>query len=135
MKKTKQAAMKTGKTHRGFTLIELLVTLVIVATLLTLAAPRYFRSVDKSREAVLKENLFLMREAVDKYYGDNGRYPDNLGDLVTRKYLRRLPQDPITESDTTWVIVPPSDPATGVVYDIRSGAPGASASGAPYSEW
>ena len=121
--------------HTGFTLIELLVVMVIIATLLTLAVPRYFHSVEKSREAVLRGNLVLVREALDKFYSDNGRYPDNLNDLVTRKYLRRLPQDPVTDSDVTWIIVPPPDLAKGGVYDIHSGAPGTGLGGTPYSEW
>ena len=121
--------------HAGFTLIELLVVMVIIASLLTLAVPRYFHSVEKSREAVLRGNLVLVRESLDKFYSDNGRYPDNLNDLVTRKYLRRLPQDPVTDSDVTWIIVPPPDSAKGGVYDIHSGAPGTSLSGTPYSEW
>jgi general secretion pathway protein G len=123
------------KISSGFTLIELLVVMVIIALLLTLAAPRYFHSVEKSKETVLRENLMLVREALDKYYGDNGKYPDSLGDLVARKYLRRLPQDPITDSDLTWIIVPPTDLAKGGVYDIHSGAPGTGLVGTPYSEW
>lgn len=123
------------KPYRGFTLIELLVVMVIIATLLTLAVPRYFHSVEKSKEAVLRENLTIVREALDKYYGDNGKYPDTLNDLVEKKYLRRLPQDPITDSELTWVIVPPADPGKGMVYDIRSGAAGVGIAGTTYAEW
>jgi general secretion pathway protein G len=120
----------------GFTLIELLVVMAIIALLLTLAAPRYFQSVQRSREAVLKEDLHLMREAIDKHYADTGKYPATLDDLVTKKYLRRVPVDPITESATTWVIVePPDKPGTSAVYDVRSGAPGTSLGGSPYGEF
>ena len=120
----------------GFTLIELLVVMAIIALLLTLAAPRYFQSVQRSREAVLKEDLHLMRDAIDKHYADTGKYPATLDDLVTKKYLRRVPVDPITESATTWVIVePPDKPGTRVVYDVRSGAPGKSLGGSPYGEF
>lgn len=126
-------------THRsgrgGFTLIELLVVMAIIATLLTLAVPYYFGSLQKSREAVLQENLESMRESLDKYYGDAGRYPDALGDLVSKRYLRRIPKDPITESAASWVIVPPEDPEQGGVYDVKSGAEGNGADGTPYSEW
>ncbi len=124
------------KSGRGFTLIELLVVMAIIALLLTLAAPRYFQSVQRSREAVLKEDLHLMRDAIDKHYADTGKYPANLEELVTKKYLRRIPVDPITESATTWVIVdPPDKPDTRVVYDVRSGAPGKSIGGTPYGEF
>ena len=104
----------------AFTLIELLVVMAIIATLLTLAAPRYFGSVDKSKEAVLRQDLATLRDSLDKYYGDTGRYPDALEDLVTKKYLRNIPVDPITESNATWVVVPPGDPAKGMVYDVKS---------------
>jgi general secretion pathway protein G len=110
--------------------------MAIIALLLTLAAPRYFQSVQRSREAVLKEDLHLMREAIDKHYADTGKYPATLDDLVTKKYLRRVPVDPITESATTWVIVePPDKPGTSAVYDVRSGAPGTSLGGSPYGEF
>jgi general secretion pathway protein G len=85
----------------GFTLIELLVVLAIVSTLLTLAVPRYFSSLQKSKEVVMRENLWIMRDALDKYFGDVGRYPDQLQDLATKKYLRAVPIDPLTETSTT----------------------------------
>lgn len=123
------------KTSRGFTLIELLVVLGIVALMLTLAVPRYFPSVDKSREVVLADNLRNLRGLIDQYYGDTGRYPDSLDQLVEKKYLRALPRDPVTDSDSTWIIVPPEDGLKGNVYDIRSGAPGNDRSGKPYADW
>ncbi|UCF76215.1 MAG: prepilin-type N-terminal cleavage/methylation domain-containing protein [Betaproteobacteria bacterium] len=119
----------------GFTLIELLVVLAIIGLLLSIAAPRYFRSITTAEEAVLRENLTLMRDALDKHYSDTGRYPGTLEELATKKYLRRIPSDPITRSQTTWVIVPPRDPEKGGVYDVRSGAPGASRAGTPYADW
>jgi general secretion pathway protein G len=127
--------MRQRKFGRGFTLIELLVVMAIIALLLTLAAPRYFQSVQRSREAVLKQDLHLMRDAINQHYADTGKYPASLDDLVTKKYLRRVPVDPITESATTWVIVePPDKPGARVVYDVRSGAPGKSLGGTPYGE-
>lgn len=120
---------------RAFTLIELLVVLAIIATLLTIALPRYFGSLAKSKEAVLRENLYVTRDAIGKYYADKGKYPESLEALATDKYLRTLPVDPITESNATWVIVPPDDPKKGAVYDVRSGAPGTASDGKPYSEW
>jgi general secretion pathway protein G len=119
----------------GFTLIELLVVMAIIALLLAIAVPKYFGSIDKSKEVVLNQDLVLMREALDKFYGDTGRYPDTLDELVTRKYLRNIPRDPMTESEISWVIVPPSNGAKGSVYDVKSGAPGNGKDGKPYAEW
>lgn len=123
------------RARRGFTLIELLVVMAIIAVLLTLAVPRYFGSMDKSKEAVLKEDLFQLRDAIGKYYGDKGKYPESLEALATEKYLRRVPVDPITESATTWVVVAPEDPQKGAVYDVKSGAQGKASDGSVYSEW
>jgi general secretion pathway protein G len=108
--------------------------MAIIATLLTLVVPRYFGSVDRSKEVVLKQSLAIVRDAIDKHYGDTGRYPDSLQDLVDKRYLRSLPVDPVTESATTWQLVPPTDAAKGSVYDLRSGAPGATSDGKPFSE-
>jgi len=119
----------------GFTLIELLVVLAVVATLLTLALPRYFSSVDKSKEAVLKENLHQMREAISRYQADKGRYPETLEALAADKYLRKVPLDPITESAVTWIVVAPQDPQKSGVYDVRSGAPGKGLDGSEYAQW
>jgi general secretion pathway protein G len=120
---------------RGFTLIELLVVLAIIATLLTIALPRYFSSVDKSKEVVLRENLYVTRDAIGKYYSDKGKYPESLEALATDKYLRSVPVDPVTESSATWIVVPPEDPKKGAVYDLKSGAPGKALDGTLYSEW
>jgi general secretion pathway protein G len=120
---------------KGFTLIELLVVLSIIALLLTIAVPYYFHSVQRSREAVLREDLTLMRDALDKRYGDVGSYPDALDDLVSQHYLRLIPVDPITGSATTWVVVAPEDPKLGGVYDVKSGAAGQGADGLPYKDW
>lgn len=119
----------------GFTLIELLVVMAIIATLLSIAAPRYFKSVDRSKEAVLKQDLGIFREAIDKYYSDKGVYPSALEDLVADKYLRSIPVDPITDSTSTWITVSPQDSAKGAVYDIKSGATGNGLDGTPYSTW
>ncbi|MBK7953439.1 MAG: prepilin-type N-terminal cleavage/methylation domain-containing protein [Candidatus Accumulibacter sp.] len=120
---------------RGFTLIELLVVLSIIALLLTLAVPRYFHSIDTSKEAVLSENLHIVRETIDKFYGDKGRYPESLEELVSERYLRALPYDPVTGSANTWTIIAPETPdAKGNVYDIKSGAPGTTRDGKPFAE-
>ena len=118
----------------GFTLIELMVVLTIVALLLTLAVPRYFGSIDKSKEAVLRENLNQMREAISRYYADKGKYPESLDSLAAEKYLRSVPLDPVTESDKTWLIVQPEDPSKGGVVDVKSGAPGKAKDGREFSQ-
>ena len=119
----------------GFTLIELLVVMAIIAVLLTLAVPRYFGSLDRSKEAVLREDLYQLRDAIGKYYGDKGKYPESLEALAAEKYLRKVPVDPLTESATTWVVVAPDDPQKGGVYDVRSGAQGKASDGSVFSEW
>lgn len=124
-----------GSANEGFTLIELLVSLTIIALLLSIVVPRYFGSVERAEEAVLKDDLSIMRDALDKHFADTGRYPDALQDLATKKYLRSIPTDPITQSSSSWIVVPPSDPALGAVYDVRSGAPGSDRSGKPYVQW
>lgn len=119
----------------GFTLIELLVTLSIIALLLSLAVPRYFGSLTRADEAVLKENLYLMRDAIDKHFGDTGRYPGSLDELAAKKYLRAVPSDPFTQSESTWVVIAPADPQQGSVYDVKSGAKGVGRDGKPYEQW
>jgi len=121
--------------RRGFTLIELLVALAIVALLLSIVAPRHFGTLARAEEAALKENLARMRDALDKHYADTGRYPVSLEDLVAKKYLRAIPQDPLTQSAATWVVVAPADPQAGAVYDVRSSAKGNGADGRPYAQW
>lgn len=123
-------AFRTGAGKRGFTLIELLVVLAILALLLTLAVPRYFRSIDHSKETVLRENLRITREMIDKFYGDQGRYPRTLDELVEKKYLRALPIDPVIDSDRGWVLIAPE--GGDGVYDLRSGAAGHTRDGRPY---
>ena len=120
---------------KAFTLIELLVVMTIIATLLTIAVPRYFHSIERSKEAVLRENLRLMRDAIDKYYGDTGKYPENLEVLVTQRYLRKIPDDPITGSNTTWSLIPSDNPDQPGVYDVRSGAQGVTTIGTAYADW
>jgi general secretion pathway protein G len=121
---------------RGFTLIELLVVMAIIAALLAIAVPRYFHSVDRSKESVLRQNLRTTREAIDRFYGDVGRYPETLEELVARRYLRSLPFDPVLESYGAWILVPPPEATQpGRVYDLKSAAPGAASDGQAFSEW
>lgn len=124
---------KIGK--KGFTIIELLIVITIIGILLTIAQPTYKTSVKRAKETVLKENLFAMRSAIDQYYADNGTYPGSLEDLVQKGYLRSIPRDPITNSNTTWVIISPPNPEESGVYDVKSGSNEISLSGTPYSDW
>lgn len=112
------------KNLAGFTLVELMVVLTVIALLLSVVVPDYVGRMRRAEEAVLKENLVVMREALDKHYADAGKYPASLEELVTKRYLRSIPPDPFTQSPQTWVPVPPSDPQKGAVYDVRSAAKG-----------
>ena len=98
--------------------------LVILALLLTLAVPRYFSSIDRAKDAALKHDLNVTRESIDKFYADTGQYPKTLDDLVERKYIRKLPFDPITSSTSIWLLSPPEAPLKGNIADIHSGALG-----------
>lgn len=122
---------------RGFTLIELIVVMAIVALLASIAAPRYFASLQKSKETALLASLNTLRDAIDQYAADKGRYPDSLQELAAARYIRDIPEDPLTASRESWVEVPPPDDmkATGHVWDVRSGAAGRSADGRLYADW
>lgn len=116
-------------------MIELLVVMAIIATLLSLVLPRYYGSVKRAEEATLKQNLALVRDAIDKHYADSGRYPATLEDLVTKRYLRSIPLDPVTGASDSWTLVPPPSPELGRVYDIKSGSPDLAIDGSAFSTW
>ncbi len=120
--------------RRGFTLIELLVVLAIVALMASIALPRYFGSLQVAREQALQENLRVIRISIDRFKADKGRFPADLGELVTERYLRTVPVDPITESAQTWVPQPAEGDESGVA-DVRSGASGAGRDGRGFSEY
>lgn len=137
---------KTGKgvagpcaqSARGFTLIELIVVMAIVALLVSVAAPRYFLSVENARDQSLRTSLRVMRDAIDQFYADKGRYPQTLQDLTENRYLREIPEDPITGRQDSWVAAeaPPSATANqGGMTDVKSGATALDRNGKPYSEW
>jgi general secretion pathway protein G len=112
------------KKLKGFTLVELMVVLAVIALLLSVVVPDYVGRMRRAEETVLKENLALMRDSLDKHYADTGRYPISLDDLVAKHYLRAIPKDPFTQSEATWVPVPPQDARKGNVWDVKSGAKG-----------
>jgi general secretion pathway protein G len=124
----------TGR-RRGFTLIELLVVMAIIATLLTIAVPRYFGSVQRSREAVLMQDLATLRESIDKFYGDTGKYPQTLAVLVEKRYLRSIPVDPIAKAADKWIVSSSDDPEDNGVNDVKSGAEGVGENGVAYAAW
>jgi general secretion pathway protein G len=119
----------------GFTLIELLVVMTIIGVLLTIAVPRYFRTVERSKETVLRHDLAVVRESIDKYYADLGQYPDALPALVDKHYIRSVPIDPFTKSAATWLMIASEDPDHPGVRDIHSGSPDAASDGSPFVSW
>jgi general secretion pathway protein G len=120
---------------RGFTLIELLVVMTIIGLLLTIAVPRYFRTMERSKETVLRRDLSVVRESIDRYYGDLGQYPDALAALVDKHYIRSVPVDPFTKSAETWLMVVSEDPDHPGVRDIHSGSPDSGSNGTPFVSW
>jgi general secretion pathway protein G len=119
----------------GFTLIELLIVMAIIATLLSIAVPRYFRALEHARETVLKQDLALVREAIDKYYADLDQYPQNLTDLAERHYLRAVPADPFTRLADTWIVIQSEDPDHAGIRDLHSGAPDMASDGTAVATW
>jgi len=127
---------KKNFSKQGFTLIEILVVLSIIATLLSLVAPRYFHTLQRAKENTLKHDLITMRDAIDKFYSDRNTYPDQLDELVQLKYLRAIPEDPFTESNATWILLLPVDiESKGSIYDIQSGSPNTASDGTLYASW
>ena len=124
--------------EKGFTLIELMIVLAIIGILITIAQPNLKNSIIRAREAVLRENLYQMRDAIDQYYADNGKYPAQLSDLIsasdkTRSYIRELPKDPFTgASDWITIAVEGDD---GGVFDVHSASPLVATNGTPYNSW
>ena len=119
----------------GFTMIELMIALAILATILAVGVPRYFSSLDAAKESALREDLHVLRDAIDKFYSDNGVYPDTLDDLVKKRYLRAIPVDPYTRSSHSWAVEPPTDGAGGAVFDVHSSAPSTARDGTWFKDW
>lgn len=130
----------TRRAVAGFTLIELMVVVALISVLAGMGVVMYRNSIKRTQEAVLREDLFRMRDAIDQYYADKAKYPASLEALVSEGYLRQVPKDPITLSSETWVTVPsepdPGDPTAEVgIFDVKSGAPGNAIDGSPYADW
>ncbi len=132
--------VRRERSERGFTLVELLVVISLISILAAMGLVQYKNSIVRSQEAVLKTDLFRLRDAIDQYYADKGKYPASLDALVSDGYLRKMPEDPITKSSDTWQTVPaepdPNNPSSEPgVYDVKSGAPGTALDGSNYSDW
>lgn len=122
-----------GRGERGYTLLELMIVVTIVAILATLAQPMWQESVTRAREASLKQTLFTMRDVLDQYRADRGKYPQAMEEVVSAGYLRQMPSDPFTRSVTTWQEIPSE--SEGGVFDVHSGSPLVGTDGTPYNQW
>ncbi|MEK6645871.1 MAG: type II secretion system protein [Candidatus Firestonebacteria bacterium] len=118
---------------KGFTLIELIFVITILGVLYAVAQVVITGKITKAKETALKENLYVMRKSIDDYYADKGKYPDTLQDLVEEKYIRKIPDDPFTKSDQTWVII--SSDKGNDVFDIHTSNEGIGSDGKKYNEW
>jgi general secretion pathway protein G len=125
----------TGNRHRGFTLIELLVVMLIIGALLSIAVPRYFKTLEHARETVLKQDLAILREAIDKHYADLGQYPDSLDALVDKRYVRSVPVDPFSKVSDSWTLVQSDDPDHEGIRDLHSGAADVGVDGTSVASW
>lgn len=130
-------ALSRHRAANGFTLIELIVVMAIVALLVSIAAPRYFRSVERARENTLRTSLQVMRDAIDQHAADRGQYPDSLAALAEARYLREVPEDPFTGRRDSWIALPPPSGSfvTGTLFDVRSGAAGRASDNRLYADW
>lgn len=128
--------MHAGTRARGFTLLELLLVMLLIALLASLVAPVVGAGIQRARESTLKSDLYALRKAIDDYHVDSGGYPAELEDLVKKRYLRRIPPDPVTEKRDTWVLVRAEDEAAGKgILDIRSGSQDKASDGTYFKDW
>ena len=132
-------AGRERRSDSGWTLVEMLIVITLVVIMAGIATISYSTAVTRSREAVLKEDLFRMRDAIDQFFADRTEYPASLDVLVTEQYLRTIPDDPFTNSSFTWQTVladyDPANPLSQGIYDVRSGSEGLAIDGSPYAEW
>ena len=127
--------MNKMNNNKGFTLIEMMTVIAVIGILATIAAPSFQRSVIRAKEASLRNSLFVLRDVLDQYYADHGDYPESLEVLTQTKYIRKVPKDPFTRSEETWILIPPEGEGLSGVYDIHSGSNKISLYGTPYNEW
>jgi len=120
---------------KGYTLIELMIVISIIAILSTLAQPNYIQYRLKAQETSLRRTLFVLRDVIDQYYADHGKYPETLETLEEKKYIRAIPKDPFTKSASTWIVIPADEEEEGGVYDVHSGGYKVGLNGVPYNEW
>ncbi len=126
---------KTMNNNKGFTIIEMMTVIAVIGILTTIAAPSFQRSVIRAKEASLRNSLFVLRDVLDQYYADHGDYPESLEVLTQTKYIRKVPKDPFTRSEETWILIPPEGEGLSGIYDIHSGSNKISLYGSPYNEW
>ena len=134
-----QATPARASQTSGFTLMEMMIVMVLIVILAGIGLTMYGNTVQRAKEATLKEDLFRMRDAIDQYYADKGKYPSALDSLVSDGYMRKVPEDPVTKSSDTWVTVPaepdPNNPsAEAGIYDVKSGAQGTALDGRSYAD-
>jgi general secretion pathway protein G len=129
------ARRSTRRRKRGFTLIELLIVMAIIGMLLAIAVPRYFHTVERARETVLRDDLSILREAIDKYYADLNQYPDTLAALVDKRYVRALPVDPFTKLADSWTLILSEDPDHPGIRDLHSGSDQPAGDGTALNSW
>lgn len=121
--------------NKGFTIIEMLTVIAIIGILASIVAPSFQRSVIRAKEASLRNTLFVLRDVIDQYYADQGKYPETLEVLTEKKYIRSVPSDPFTHSNETWILIAPEGENLTGIYDIHSGSDKISLYGTPYNEW
>jgi general secretion pathway protein G len=128
--------LKTFRNSSGFTLLELMMVMAIVGILATMAEPSFQTATIKAREAALKKDLFIFRDAIDQYYADHGSYPSSLKDLAEKKYLRAIPVDPFTKSEESWVeVMAEGEDGESGVFDVHSGSDMVALDGSAYNVW
>jgi general secretion pathway protein G len=133
-------ARTSWRDARGWTLLELVIVMALIVILAGIATAQHRNAVTRTKEAVLKENLFRMRDAIDQYYADKNRYPADLQALVSDQYIREVPEDPFTTSNSSWQTVPaeadPSNPSIDVgIYNVKSGSSAQALDGTNYADW